>query len=1064
MNKTINKILSLVMIVMMIMSVVPMSAFAKDVLYVVGSHDYDWVTTTAATCTTKGVEEKKCKRGDGCTATTGETREIPALGHVEVVIPAKKPGCTTPGHTEGKYCSRCYDVLVACNEIAYEGHKSEAYAAIPATCTEPGKDAGTKCSVCGDNLTGGSVIAAKGHSWKMQSYEAPNCKTEKNGTQVNKCSACPETETKTIEYTHNYGAWKVTQEATCSAEGKREQTCKDCGHKNEEKIAKLEHVPEAYAAQAATCVNPGKEAGTKCKLCGENLSGGATIAPKGHDLVTVKGVAATCTTKGETDGIYCKNCNYVKQNMVEVAPLGHKMVDDTTKSYAATCTKAGLKVQKCENEGCTYTTQEVLPITHKGELRVVEDATCTKDGKKVGYCSVCKQTVTEVIPATGHKVSSELSWKVKTQATCTKDGVMTAECDVCGKDATKAIPATGHKEITVAGKEPTCKEPGLTDGIRCYYCAYEIKAQEVIPAGHAYDKTKAEVVKEATCKEEGTIKYKCTKCTEFVTEKTEKLPHTEVEIPAKPNTCTEDGNEAGVKCSVCDAIIKEATILKATGHNWVKGEDSKDPTCTETGYLNQTCTRCGERQTGTVDATGHKNTEEIPATAPDCINSGISAGIKCKDCGAWVQERTTLEALGHDWILDSTKSTPSTCTEKGLNFYNCSRCKQTNSEEVAVIDHAWSEWITDTEATCQTSGTKHRECASCKLVETETIPNGGGCNIVSSEYVDPTCTTPGYTGGTHCTKCNTVYEAPQEIPALGHDYQDQIIPATTESDGSYSSVCANCNSVISEVIEKIESVSLSSTAVTYNGKARTPSVKATNASGEALVNGTDYTYTYSEDEMIAPGSYTVTVEFKGKYEGTETFNFLIRPGKTTKITTAPTSKGTTKIYWKAVPGATGYRVYVSNGKSWKAVAAVSATNYILTKDYNGKALKMGSSYKICVRAYTKQEDGTVVYSGSYLAYTFKQVPAKVTVKASSSKGKINLSWNNITGETGYQVWYCSKKDGKYAKLSNISANTVKYTRSMKKGNTYYFKVRAYTKVGNSYVYGDFSTPVACKIK
>lgn len=1064
MNKTINKILSLVMIVMMVMSVVPMSAFAANSVCTTFGHDFDWKKSVEPTCAKEGTEYEYCKRA-GCGYVSGKTRPIAKLDHDVYVFQAKEPTCTEAGNNEYKTCQNpdCLAVIVERVIIPAKGHTSTNVSKKDATCLEDGYTAGTKCSVCNAVLSGMTKISKTGHNWKQTFYQAATCTT--SGEKIEKCQndGCNEEKTTPYEPAHNYGKEKVIKVATCTETGLSQKTCRECGDVKSEEIKMLDHKIVAVAKVEPTCLKAGSAAGKKCDVCNTVIEGCDVLSPLGHDEKTITGTPATCTQKGTTDAVYCERCKTVIRDTEEIAALGHDLVEDTARSTKATCTVDGKTVNKCKHTGCTYTKTEVIKASHKG-LIDMKAPTCTEDGSRGGTCSVCKEYVPEVIPATGHKVSSELSWKVKTQATCTKDGVMVAECDVCGKDATKPIPATGHKEVKVAGKEATCEEPGLTDGVRCYYCSYEIKAQEVIPASHTWDKTKTEVVKEATCRDEGTIKYKCTKCTEFVTEKTEKLPHTEVEIPAKPNTCTENGNEAGVKCSVCGAIIKEAVVLEAEGHNWVEGEDTKNPTCTEAGYLNKTCSRCGVTQTGTVEATGHKNTEEIPATKPDCINSGVSAGIKCKDCGTWVQERTTLEALGHDWILDSTKSVPSTCTEKGLNFYNCSRCKQTNSKEVAVVDHAWSEWITDVEATCQTSGTKHRECASCKLVETETIPDGGGCSIVSSEYIAPTCTTPGYTGGTHCTKCNTVYAAPTEIKALGHDYHDQIIPATTESDGSSSSVCANCNSVISEVIEKIENVSLSSTAVTYNGKARTPSVKVTNASGEALVNGTDYTYTYSEDEMIAPGSYTVTVEFKGKYEGTETFDFLIRPGKTTKITTAPTSKGTTKIYWKAVPGATGYRVYVSNGKSWKKVASVSTTNYILTKDYNGKALKMGSSYKICVRAYTKQEDGTVVHAGSYLAYTFKQVPAKVTVKASSSNGKINLSWNNITGETGYQVWYCTKKDGKYAKLSNISANTVKYTRSMKKGNTYYFKVRAYTKVGNTYVYGDFSTPVACKIK
>ena len=60
-------------------------------------------------------------------------------------------------------------------------------------------------------------------------------------------------------------------------------------------------------------------------------------------------------------------------------------------------------------------------------------------------------TVTEVIPATGHTFSE---WTVTTAATCTKDGVESRGC-VCGAIETRVIPATGHQ----FGEWKTVREP-----------------------------------------------------------------------------------------------------------------------------------------------------------------------------------------------------------------------------------------------------------------------------------------------------------------------------------------------------------------------------------------------------------------------------------------------------------------------------------------------------------------------------------------------------------------------------------------------------------------------------
>lgn len=1061
MNKTIKKVLSLVMVVMMVMSVVPVSAFAgfwDDLSCTVGNHDCKWVVTKDATCSEVGTRVYKCVN---CNAIE-KSETIAMLAHTPQDMPAEAATCTKDGHTAGQVCSVCGTLLGECKTVPATGHKPVDMPAIEATCESNGLTKGSKCSVCDLVLAAQVSIPALGHKWAVTSRVEPTC--SKKGVEIKICSTCKKTESTTLDEAHVFGNWKIKTAPTCEEKGVMVQTCTKCKAEVESEIPATGHTEISVAKKEPTCAEPGAEAGKRCATCDKIIEGCTYIAPTGHSSAKIEGYAATCTKEGLSDGYYCPKCNYVFTEQTKIEPLGHAMAYDAASSKAATCTSTGLSVMKCSRKGCTETTTEVLPITHNVKWTIAPAATCTTDGKKTGYCSICKQTVSEVIPATGHTVSNELSWKVKTQATCTKDGVMTAVCDTCGKEATKAIPATGHKEVKVDAKAPTCTKPGLTEGTKCYYCGIEMKAQEVIPAAHTYDK--AEIVTPATCSKEGEQKFTCTVCKKFITEKIEKLPHTEVNIEAKPNTCTQDGNEAGVECSVCGAIIKEAKVIPATGHNWVDAGDSKAPTCTEAGYDNYRCSQCGETKTGTVEATGHKNTETVAGTAADCINSGITEGIKCKDCGAWIQEQTTIPALDHDWIIDSANSYPSTCETEGLNYYNCTRCAQHKQETVPVIDHAWGEWITDVEATCNTSGTKHRECAVCKLTQTEEIPNGGGCNIVNSEYVAPTCTTPGYTGGTHCDKCNTVYTAPTEIPALGHNYVDQTIPATTETNGSSSLVCENCGDAITDVIAKIKTIKLSSTSVTYNGKSRKPSVTVVDDNDEALVVGTDFTYSYS-DEILEPGTYTITVKFKGKYSGTETYDYLVRPGKTSSVTTSATTKGTTKITWNAVHGATGYRVYIYsavNGGKGKKIASVSGTSYTLTKDYNGKALKMGTEYKIYVRAYTKDDDGNVVHASSGVTKTFKQLPGKVTLKASSTTGKANLSWTNITGETGYQVYYATSKNGKYTKLANTNANVVKYSRSLTRGKTYYFKVRAYTKVGSGYVYGSFSSAVACKIK
>ena len=174
-----------------------------------------------------------------------------------------------------------------------------------------------------------------------------------------------------------------------------------------------------------------------------------------------------------------------------------------------------------------------------------------------------------------------------------------------------------------------------------------------------------------------------------------------------------------------------------------------------------------------------------------------------------------------------------------------------------------------------------------------------------------------------------------------------------------------------------------------------------------------------------------------------------------------------KLSWAAVEGATGYRVYIyknADSKSRKRIASVEGTTYNLKKDYAGKALKIGSEYKIAVVAYTKLEDGTVIHALAGVANTFKRTAGKPDLSVSSAAGKANLKWTNVEGETGYEVYYSTSKEGTYKKAGETKANVISFAKSFTKGKTIYFKVRAFTTVDGEPVYGSFSSVKSVKIK
>lgn len=135
-------------------------------------------------------------------------------------------------------------------------------------------------------------------------------------------------------------------------------------------------------------------------------------------------------------------------------------------------------------------------------------------------------------------------WTVIEEATCTEVGTKTRTCANCDYKETEVIAVTGHTEETVAGKEVTCTESGLTEGKKCSICDTVLVEQEAIAAtGHAFgDWT---VVKEAT-EEEAGLKERVCACGEKETEELPKIEPTTPEEPDEPTTPDEEDDKSPV--------------------------------------------------------------------------------------------------------------------------------------------------------------------------------------------------------------------------------------------------------------------------------------------------------------------------------------------------------------------------------------------------------------------------------------------------------------------------------------------------------------------------------------
>lgn len=189
------------------------------------------------------------------------------------------------------------------------------------------------------------------------------------------------------------------------------------------------------------------------------------------------------------------------------------------------------------------------------------------------------------------------------------------------------------------------------------------------------------------------------------------------------------------------------------------------------------------------------------------------------------------------------------------------------------------------------------------------------------------------------------------------------------------------------------------------------------------------------------------------------------PGKVSAPTLKSKSSGQITMSFGKVLNANGYEIAYSTSKkftkSTTKTATVIGTSNILTK------LTPGKTYYVKVRAYA-WFGMTKVYGDYSSVKNITLAPNRANAPAlKNSKSKqLTVSFKKVANAKGYEITYSTNK--KFTKSTTKTTTVTKTStalKKLKKGKTYYVKVRAYVKnPSNKKVYGAYSAVKTIKIK
>lgn len=779
--------------------------------------------------------------------------------------------------------------------------------------------------------------------------------------------------------------------------------------------------------------------GVKCSVCDNEPTEDQIKANVVKDTENSK--AATCTEKGKD--VYTATATVTDADgkeigtltadpkEVDLPALGHKYGEPTwnwtkgeNNTYTATATFT------CANDEKHVKTVDAK-VTEKPE-----GATCTEAGKIVYTAKVTfngkdyTDSKEETVEALGHDYQT-----TTTKATLSKDGSIVTKCTRCG-DVTENTTIAYPKTITLSEdhyvydgqeKKPEVSVVG-SDGKAISADNYDVKYPESAVAGGSYD-----VVITFKGNYEGTVT------------KTFTIGQMDSELKYAKSSVTVDYKGGAVVDNAYTSKASAKDIKFTTSNKNVAAVDSEgNVTIVGPGTATITAQISGSESYKDAKAAYTVKVNNLATPAVPKVTNGKDGAVvtwtAVKNAETYsVWRKTSSTGWKKLATVEGTTYTDKTA-ESNQTYYYTIRCMNAG-KNICTSDY-------------NRTGTKAYYLAASNISSLTLTSNGivVKWNKVAGakSYRIYRKTTGGYTrigtvnNGNTTSYTDTTAESGKTYtyavkPYNGNDSADYTGKQVTYLAAPTLSTLANAANGVSL---KWNSISGAQKYYIYRkegngGYKKIAEVKdAVSYTDKSVTSGKKYTYAVRALKGSSMSAYT------GK-----SINYLAQAN----VSALNNKDNGIEVKWSKVSGAKGYYVYRKEGKnSYRKIATITNAN---TTSYTDTSVKNnnGKAYTYTVRAYAN--NALAAYTGKSV---YRIATPTITSVSNSRKGEVDVDWNGVKGAKGYQIQLSSDKS--FSKdttdetwVDYADGNGITIT-NCEKGDSFYFRVRAYKQNGSGTKY------------